>query len=135
MTCPASNIHWFLIKKECVEEDVENMLKKCFSPEELIKIGKVSYNGPMVVLKESFHLDMTAMVMNSRQFDMDRGLSKEKKLSRAQQAVASWVQYGVATHGVPGTFNFEDGNDDFKSDKKQESGSQSHQLCQREDSY
>ena len=106
MTCPASNIHWFLIKKECVEEDVENMLKKCFSPEELIKIGKVSYNGPMVVLKESFHPDMTAMVRNLRQFEMDRGLSKEEKLSRAQQAATSGVLYSVA-HRVPGTFNFE----------------------------
>ena len=72
MTCPAPNIHRFLTKKGCDKEDVENMLKKCFSPEELIKIGKVSYNGPMAVLKESFHLDMTAMVRNSRQFDMDR---------------------------------------------------------------
>ena len=65
VTCLATNIHWFLIKKGCDKEDVENMLKKCFSPEELIKIGKVSYNGPMVVLKESFHLGMTAMVRNS----------------------------------------------------------------------
>ena len=115
MTCPAPNIHWFLIKKGCDGEDVDNMLKKCFSPEELVKIGKVSYNEPMAVLRESFHLDMTAMVRNSRQFDMDRGLSKEEKLSRAQQAVASQVQYDVATHGVPGAFNFEDDNDDFKT--------------------
>ena len=115
MTCPAPNIHWILIKKECDKEDVENMSKKCFSPEELIKIGKVSYNGPMAVLKESFRLDMTAMVRNSRQFDMDRGLSKEEKLSRAQQAAASRIQYDVATHGAPGAFNFEDDNDDFKT--------------------
>ena len=89
MTCPASNILWFSIKKGCDEEDVYNMLKKCFSPEELVKIGRVSYSGPMAVLKESFRLDMTAMVRNSRQFDMDRGLSKEEKLSRAQQVAAS----------------------------------------------
>ena len=115
MTCPAPNIHWFLIKKRCDEEDVDNMLKKCFSPEELVEIGKVSYNGPMTVLKESFHPDMAVMVRNSRQFDIDRGLSKEEKLSRAQQTAASHIQYGVATHGVPGAFNFEDDNDDFKT--------------------
>ena len=91
------------------------MLKKYFSPEELIKIGKVSYNGSMVVLKESFHLDMINMVRNSRQFDMDRGLNKEEKLSRSQQAAANQIQYGVATHGALGAFNFEDDNDDFKT--------------------
>ena len=94
---------------------MNNILKKCFSPEELVKIGKISYNGPMAVLKESFHLDMTDMVRNLRQFDMDRGLSKEEKLSRAQQAAINQIQYGVATHGVPGAFNFEDDNDDFKT--------------------
>ena len=54
MTFPAPNIHWFLTKKGCDEEDVNNMLKKCFSPEELVKTGKVSYNEPMAVLKKHF---------------------------------------------------------------------------------
>ena len=131
MTCPTANIYWFLIKKGCDEEDVSNMLKKCFSPEDLVKIGKVSYNGPMAVLKETFHLDNTNMVKNSRQFDMDRGLSKEEKLSRAQQAAASQIQYGVVTHGALGAFNFEDDSDDFKTvTKNKEGGPQSHKLCQ-----
>ena len=60
----------------------------------------------MVALKESFHLDMTAMVRNLRQFDIDRELSKEEKLSRAQEAAASLIQYTVAIHGVPGDFQF-----------------------------
>ena len=115
MTCPAANIYWFLIKKSCDKEDVNNMLKKCFSPEELVKIGKVSYNGSMAVLKESFHLDTKDMARNSQQFDMDRGLSKEEKLGRAQQAAASQIQYGVATHGALGAFNFKNDNDDFKT--------------------
>ena len=71
------------------------MLQKCFSPDELVKINRVSYNGPLAVLKETFHLDMTDIVRISRQFDMDRGLSKEEKLSRVQQAAASQIQYGV----------------------------------------
>ena len=45
-------------------------------------------------------------------------MSKEETLSRAQQAAASRVQYGEATHGVPGAFNFEDDNDDFKTGTK-----------------
>ena len=40
---------------------------------ELVKINNVSYNEPLDVLKEKVHLDMIAMVQNSRQFDMDRG--------------------------------------------------------------
>jgi len=43
MTWPAANIHWFLIKKGRDKEDVNNTLKKCFIPEELVKIDKVSY--------------------------------------------------------------------------------------------
>ena len=33
MMCPAANIHWFLIKKGCDEDEVKRMLAKCFSPE------------------------------------------------------------------------------------------------------
>lgn len=94
------------------------MLTKCFSPEELVKIGKISYSGPMAVLKETFHLDTTDMVKNSRQFDMDRGLSKEEKLSRAQQAAANQIQYEVASHVVSGAFNFEENNYDLKTVSK-----------------
>ena len=53
------------------------------------------------------HIDMTEMVKTLRQFDIDRGLSKEETLSRAQQAAASRIHYGDATHGGPGAFNFE----------------------------
>ena len=60
------------------------MLESSFSPDEVAKINKVSCNGPLAVLKEKFHLDMTDVLKNSRQFDMDRGLSREEKLSRAQ---------------------------------------------------
>ena len=94
------------------------MLKKCFSPEELVKKGKVSYNGPMAVLKETFHLDMTDMVRNSRHLYMVSGMSKEENLSRAQQAAANQIKYGVATHGVPGAFNFEESNDYVKTVSK-----------------
>ena len=97
MVCPAANIHCFLIKKGCDEDDVNRMLAKCFSPDELAKIGYVLYNGPLAVLKG---IDMTEMVKTLRKFDMDRRLSKEEKTSRAQQATASRTQYGVATHGV-----------------------------------
>ena len=84
MMCPAANLYWFLIRKGCDEDDVSKMLQICFSPDEVAKINKVSYNGPLAVLKEKYHLDMTDVVKNSRLFDMDRGLSKEEKLSRAQ---------------------------------------------------
>ena len=53
MMCPAANIHWFLIKKGCDEDNVNRMLAKCFSPDEMVKIGNVSYSGPLAVLKEN----------------------------------------------------------------------------------
>ena len=115
MMCHAANIHRFLAKKGRDKEDVNRMLEKCFSPDELVKISNVSYNGPLVVLKEKVHIDTTEMVQTSRQFDMDRGLSKEEKLSRVQQAAASRIQYGAAPHGGPVTFNFEADYDDVKT--------------------
>ena len=68
---------------------MSEMLQKCFNPDEVAKINKVSYSGPLAVLKEKYHLDMTDVVRNSRLFDMDRGLSKEEKLSRLQQGRSS----------------------------------------------
>ena len=65
MICPPANIHWFLIKKGCGEDDVNCMLAKCFSPDKMVKIGIVSYNGPLVVLKKKFHIKMTEMVKTS----------------------------------------------------------------------
>ena len=91
------------------------MLQNCFSPDKVAKINKVSYNGPLAVLKEQYHLDMTDVVRNSRLFDMDRGLSKEEKLSKAQQAAAGQIQYGETKHGGIGAFNFEGDNDDVKT--------------------
>ena len=91
MMCPAANLYWFLIKKGCDEDDVSKMLQNRFSPDKVAKINKVSYNGPLAVLKERYHLDMTDGVRNSRLLDMDRGLSKEEKLSKAQQAAAGQI--------------------------------------------
>ena len=89
--CLTANIHWFLIKKEFDEEDVLKMLEKCFSPDEVVKINDVSYNGPLVVLKEKVHLDMTAVVQTLHQFGMERDLSKEEKLSKVQQAAQDQI--------------------------------------------
>ena len=115
MTCPAAQLYWFLLKKGCNEDDMSKMLKNCFSPDEVAKINKVSCNGPLAVLKEQYHLDMTDVVNNSRLFDMDRGLSREEKLSRAQQAAAGQIQYGETKHGAIGDFNFEGDNDEVKT--------------------
>ena len=41
MMFPSANSHWFLVKKGCDEEDVINMLEKCFSPDEVGKIDNV----------------------------------------------------------------------------------------------
>ena len=114
-TCPAANIYWFLIKKGCDDEDVQKMLGECFSPDELVKIQNVSLNGPMAVLKERVTIDMTAVVQNSKLFDMDRGLTDNEKLSKIQQAAENNIQYGVAKHGTIGAFNFEAENDDVKT--------------------
>ena len=46
---------------------------------------------------------------------MDRGLSKEEKLSKARQAAAGQIQYGETKHGGIGAFNFEGDNDDVKT--------------------
>ena len=48
------------------------MLEKCFSPDEVFKINDVSYNGPLAVLEEKIHLDMTALVQTLHQFGMKR---------------------------------------------------------------
>ena len=61
---------------------------------------------------------MTEMVQNSRQFDMERGLSNEEKLSRVQQATENQIQYRVARYGGPGAFNFETDIDDVKTVSK-----------------
>ena len=84
MTCPAAQLYLFLLKKRCNEDDVSKILKNCFSPDEVAKINKVSCNGPLAVLKGKYHLDMTDVVKNSQLFDIDRGVSREEKLSRAQ---------------------------------------------------
>ena len=70
---------------------------------------------------------MTDRVQNSRQFDMNRGLSKEEKLSRAQQAAqqsptgcrkSNPVRGRNAWRTGPCVFNFEAVNDDVKTVSK-----------------
>ena len=115
MRCPAAQIYWFMFKKGCEEEDVSRMLTCSFSPDEVAKINKVSCNGPLAILKEKYLVDMTDVLKNSKQFDMDKELSKEEKLSRAQKAAAGQIQYGETKHGGIGAFNFEGDNDDVKT--------------------
>ena len=94
------------------------MLNNCFSPDELFKIQNITHVGPLAVLNKEVHLGMTAMVKNSRQFDMSRGLSDQEKLSKAQQAAANQIHYGRAMHGGPDTFNFNIGNDEVNTISK-----------------
>ena len=61
---------------------------------------------------------MTAMVQNSSQFDMERGLSKDKRLSRVQQAAQNQIHSGVTRHGGPGAFNFKADIDAVKTVSK-----------------
>ena len=46
-----------------------------------------TFDGEMAVLKEKVTLDMTTVIQHSKQFDMDRGLTKERK---AQQSTKSY---------------------------------------------
>lgn len=110
-----------MAKKGCVEEGVKKMTKGSFTANEVAKIDKVSYRGPVAILKESNLVDMTEVLKNSKQFDMDRSLTKEEKLSKTQRAAAGQIQYGEMRHGGVGAFDFEDNNDDIKTvteDKK-----------------
>jgi len=116
--CPAANIYWFLVKKGCDDEDAQKMLKECFSPDELVKIENVAFDGVMAVLKEQITLDMAAVIQHSKQFDMDRGLTDQEKLSKVQKAAENRIHYGEATHGAIGAFNFEADNDDVKTISK-----------------
>ena len=112
---PHSLDFWFLVKKGCDEEDVTRMVTGSCTPDEVAKINKVSATGPVAILKGKPVMDMTDVLKNSKQFDMDRGLSKEEKLSRAQKAAAGQIQYGKMKYGGVGAFNFEDNNDDVKT--------------------
>ena len=60
--CPAANIYWFLLKKGCNQNDIVNMLTCCFSPQEVVKISNISFDGTMVMLKQRMNLDMTLVI-------------------------------------------------------------------------
>ena len=75
------------------------MVEGCCTPDEMAKINKVSCRGSVAILKETNIVDMTEVLKSSRQFDMDRGLTKEEMLSKSQRAAARRVQYANLTHG------------------------------------
>ena len=64
------------------------MLEQCFDPYELVNIGNTEYNKAqqLAVFKEKINLDMTLVIQDARQFDMTRGLSKDERVTNAQQA-------------------------------------------------
>ena len=93
------------------------MLEHCSSLDELVKVGNTEYDKfkQMAVLKEKIKLDMSLVIQDSRQFDMTKGLSKDERVSKAQQAAENCITFGEVRHGCPGAFNFSDDCNSMKT--------------------
>ena len=60
--CPAANIYWFLLKKGCNQNDIVNMLTCCLSPQEVVKISNITFDGTMALPKQRMNMGMTLVI-------------------------------------------------------------------------
>ena len=79
--CPAAQIYWFLLRKGCNLEDVRNMIRGCFSIEEVAKVSRSRWSKTrqFAVVDTGAGMDISNVANNNRAYDTNLGLSDKER--------------------------------------------------------
>ena len=79
--CPAAQIFWFLLRKDCNKEDVKKMIQGSFSIDEQRKVTRSRYSKSLgfAVVDNGSGMDITNVAKLFKAYDTDLGLSDKEK--------------------------------------------------------
>ncbi len=108
--CPGAQVYWWLCRRGCIMEDVNRMIRHCFSLSQQQKVTQSKYLKDLghAVVDQSDADDIINAATIQGIYDLTLGLSdKERQVMVAGKAhEASAVTYGEAREGVMEAHNF-----------------------------
>jgi hypothetical protein len=110
VACPGAQVYWWLRRRGCLAEDVNRMIRHCFTLDQQQKITKSKYmpNKGYAVLDESNSDDIINAVEEEGIYDTTLGLSeRERRSAMAGRGYdASEIMFGEAKEGAMEAHNF-----------------------------
>ena len=111
--CPAAQVYYWLKRKGCIGEDVNRLIRKCFTVEQQQKVTKSKYlkEKGVAVMKESEEDDIINAANKTGLFDMSLGLSDKEQRERMAKTghIDSAITFGDAKAGSMEAYNFSAG--------------------------
>jgi len=111
--CPAAQVHYWLKRKGCIGDDVNHLIRKCFTVKQQQKVTKLKYikEKGIAVMKESDEDDIINTANKTGLFDMSLGLSDKEQRERMAKSGynESAISFGEAKVGSMEAYNFSAG--------------------------
>jgi hypothetical protein len=111
--CPAAQVYYWLKRKGCIGEDVNRLIRKCFTVEQQQKVTKSKYlkEKGVAVMKESEEDDIINAANKTGLFDMSLGLSDKEQRERMAKTGHTdlAITFGDAKAGSMEAYNFSAG--------------------------
>ena len=111
--CPAAQVYYWLKRKGCIGEDVNRLIRKCFTVEQQQKVTKSKYikEKGVAVMKDSDEDDIINAANRTGLFDMSLSLyDKEQRERMAKSGYnESAISFGEAKVGSMEAYNFSAG--------------------------
>jgi hypothetical protein len=111
--CPAAQVYYWLKRKGCIGNDVNRLIRKCFTVEQQQKVTKSKYlkEKGIAVMKDSDEDDIINVANKTGLFDMFLDLSDKEQPERMAKSGfnESAISFGEAKVGLMEAYNFSAG--------------------------
>ena len=86
--CPTAQLYWFLLRKGCNFEDVRDMIRGCFSIEEVAKVSRSRWSKTrqFVVMDTGAGMDISTVANNNRAYDTNLDLSDKERRAKVAKS-------------------------------------------------
>ena len=111
--CPAAQVYYWLKRRGCIGEDVNRLIRKCFTLDQQQKVTDSRYikEKGIAVLRDNEEDDIINAASKTGLFDMSLGLSDKEQRERMARTGhnESAISYGEAVSGAMEAYNFSAG--------------------------
>ena len=111
--CPAAQVYYWLKRKGCIGDDVNRLIRKCFTVEQQQKVTKSKYikEKGIAVMKDSDEDDIINAANKTGLYNMSLGLSEKEQRERMAKSGynESAISFGEAKVGSMEAYNFSAG--------------------------
>jgi hypothetical protein len=108
--CPAAQVYWWLCRRGCLTEDVNRLIRHCFTLSQQQRVTKSKYVKDLgnAVIDQSDADDIINMAITQGIYDLTLGLSDKERWTMVAGRVhdVSAITFGEAKGGFMEAYNF-----------------------------